>query len=213
MIKLYSERRIYRFLEVAVLLFVFAHILFFFGFTFWLFFTVIFASILTIMFCMYHCERLAVKENNRQKELHYQRLLLLRRLIDHSYTYKYDKALFYKKFCEEINIDKLKKHHLLNTGEIIRTQNITGTPLRARKLDKLSQDDYEFICLLNEGFTSRELSMIFGLSHPQSIYVKRHRIRTRLSGTAKATGGNHAGTDVEANVFSNKTMDLSNVVL
>lgn len=198
-------------LESVFLIAVFVEIFLFMGYADGVFFIITFTSILTVVYCKYRCNSFANREFERREKLQSKRLLLLRRLIDYSYTYKYDKDLFYKKFCEEINIDKLKKYNLINLGEIIKEQDLSEKPIKQKKIEKLSQDDYEFMCLLNEGFTSRELSVIFGLSHPQSIYVKRHRIRTRLNGTSKMRQNKEETKDL-INVNTNTVMDLNNVI-
>lgn len=211
MIKFYSERKVGQLLESVFLIAVFVEIFLFMGYADGVFFIITFTSILTVVYCKYRCNSFANREFERREKLQSKRLLLLRRLIDYSYTYKYDKDLFYKKFCEEINIDKLKKYNLINLGEIIKEQDLSEKPIKQKKIEKLSQDDYEFMCLLNEGFTSRELSVIFGLSHPQSIYVKRHRIRTRLNGTSKMRQNKEETKDL-INVNTNTVMDLNNVI-
>lgn len=211
MIKFYSERKVGQLLESVFLIAVFVEIFLFMGYADGVFFLITFTSILTVVYCKYRCISFATREFERREKLQSKRLLLLRRLIDYSYTYKYDKDLFYKKFCEEINIDKLKKYNLINLGEIIKEQDLLEKPIKQKKIEKLSQDDYEFMCLLNEGFTSRELSVIFGLSHPQSIYVKRHRIRARLNGTSKVRQNKEETKDL-INVDTNTVMDLNNVI-
>lgn len=211
MIKFYSEKKIGQLLELVFLLSVFVEIFLFMGYADGVCFLITLTSILTVIYCKYRCNSFAAQEFERREKLQSKRLLLLRRLIDYSYTYKYDKDLFYRKFCEEINIDKLKKYNLINLGEIIKEQDLVEKPIKQKKIEKLSQDDYEFMCLLNEGFTSRELSVIFGLSHPQSIYVKRHRIRTRLNGTSKMRQNKEETKDL-INVDTNTVMDLNNVI-
>jgi len=103
-------------------------------------------------------------------ELADNRLELLRRIIELAYIHEPHKDIFYNKVCELVGIAELKRRHIVDFEAY-------------RKLhgkSPLGKDDLEFHCLLEAGFTPKELGVIYGHSNPVSIYVKKHRIMSKL---------------------------------
>ena len=114
--------------------------------------------------CRYYAPR------GRNQELAENRLALLRRIIELGYTHEPCKDLFYKKVCDLVSIEELKRHPVVDF-EAYREFH-SQVPL--------SKDDLEFYCLLEAGFLPRELSIIYGHANPVSVYVKKHRIMSKL---------------------------------
>ena len=131
------------------------------------------------------------------------RLKYLRHLIDLCYLYESRNEIFYKKFRESIKLNEIKKNCIINfmyTPEQIAeyiihlsvlsgNTNINYDPTEIDKInlirhisDRLSPQEMEIISLLAHGFTAKELNVIFGLKHHQSINVKIHRIRKKCFG-------------------------------
>lgn len=123
----------------------------------------------------------AISEQNyvrRLKKVACQRMLLIRRLIDLSYTYSANKDLFYRKFCETINISELQRLNIVDQ-EVVAYDNPGYFNCRA-DIDNLSFNDRYLWNLILEGYTPRELSIVYNHSNPHSIYVKRSRFMNRL---------------------------------
>ncbi len=104
------------------------------------------------------------------------RLLLIRRMIDLAFTYSHDEKIFYRKFCDEVTIKALKSHKVVNVSEHAIAE---GSPAEAAK-GNLSSGDVEMCCMIQEGFSPQELSVVYGLKNTNSIYVKRHRLKCKL---------------------------------
>ncbi|GHV01684.1 hypothetical protein FACS1894159_09870 [Bacteroidia bacterium] len=117
------------------------------------------------------------------RQLADNRLELLRHIIELSYVHKPRKNLFYDKVCEMVHISELKRRNIIDF-DAAKTSSC-DLPLRGK--------DLEFFCLLQEGFTQRELSVVYDMSNPHSIYVKKHRIMSKL----KNTYGNRNTESVE----------------
>ncbi len=175
MIKLDSGNKICRVLEIVVLLAVLVLVVVFADHEYWALFLLLLVSLAALVFFVEYCNRLAAKERKSRAELQERRLLLFRKLVDHSYEQQGNTAVFYKKFCEEINIRNLRKYQLID-----RELKVPTGSVGFGESGKLSSEDYEFLHLARAGFTNRELSMIFGLTNSQSVYVKRHRIKAKL---------------------------------
>ncbi len=105
-----------------------------------------------------------------------KRLALIRRLIDLAYTYS-DKELFHQKFMEAININSLKDSEVVEMGDNVLQISCT---------EKLSDDEMEMYCLMEQGFTAQEIAVIYKEKSLNAVYIKRHRLketqRSRLAG-------------------------------
>ena len=103
-------------------------------------------------------------------ELADNRLELLRKIIELAYLHEHHKNIFYSKVCELVNIAELKRHPIVDFEAYCKHHSKSP----------LGKDDSEFHCLLEAGFTLKELGVIYGHSNPISIYVKKHRIMSKL---------------------------------
>lgn len=207
MIKLDSGNKICRVLEIVVLLAVLVLVVVFSDHKYWALFLLLLVSLAALVFFVEYCNRLSAKERKSRAELQERRLLLFRKLVDHSYEQQGNTAVFYKKFCEEINIRNLRKYQLID-----REMKVPTGSVGFGKNGKLTSEDCEFLYLVREGFTNRELSMIFGLTNSQSVYVKRHRIKAKL-GTGAMPAVKTVAVEAKEEVGQpEKVSDLINVV-
>ncbi|WP_295940241.1 hypothetical protein [uncultured Alistipes sp.] len=108
----------------------------------------------------------------RSRHLAWQRMQLLRKLLDLAYVYGSNPPLFLKRFREEVNINHLNCYDVI--CDYADQQQID-----AMKLRNLSIKDQDILLciLLNKGFTPQELSVIYGTASCNSIYVRCSRIR------------------------------------
>lgn len=98
------------------------------------------------------------------------RLNYIRILIDLVYTYSHRPEQLLKMLQTEMSIKKLLCCHVIEDG----TESLVPQEIRVAKNDKLLYQLHE------EGFTPRELCVIFGLNNLNSVYVKYHRMNKRL---------------------------------
>ncbi|MCM1532993.1 MAG: hypothetical protein NC114_12100 [Ruminococcus flavefaciens] len=91
-------------------------------------------------------------------------------LIETVYVYGNNHELLSKRLKQEMSAKKL-----LLYGIIERKRTEADDPEL-----KISEDDRLLYQLLHEGFSPRELCIIFSLSNINSLYVKHHRIRKKL---------------------------------
>jgi len=103
--------------------------------------------------------------NEAQARLNYIHIL-----IDTVYVYGNNHELLSKRLKQEMSAKKL-----LLYGIIERKQTEACDPEL-----KISEDDRLLYQLLQEGFSLRELCIIFTLNNLNSLYVKHHRIRKKL---------------------------------
>ncbi len=113
----------------------------------------------------------------KNKDLHQagQLMSLVREMIDMAYVYEGDTDTFYRKFLEKISRESLKERG------IIEPESLLLTPKYNRMCSELRGDDAELWALLQAGFTTRELKMIYGHTNINSMYVKINRLKGRLS--------------------------------
>ena len=131
---------------------------------------VIFMATVFVMLGRYTIGR--IRCYRRSRHLANQRMQLLRRLLQLAYVYSPNPALFLKKFREEVSIGHLECCDVIcNYAE--------QRQLDAMKSCKrpLKSQDVLLCILLNKGFTPQELSVIYGMSNCNSIYVRCSRIR------------------------------------
>ena len=98
------------------------------------------------------------------------RLNYIRILIDTVYTYYHHPELMRKHLQKEMAIKKLMAYHVVD--------NHCGYFFTSRT--KVSTNDQLLYMLHKEGFTPRELCIIFELNNINSVYVKCHRINKKL---------------------------------
>jgi hypothetical protein len=107
-----------------------------------------------------HCERL---EN------------LIHDIIDLAYVYDEDHTKFYSKFLETVSVNSLSRRGIINPDAMLRTSKFN------QELKTMKQGDAELLALLMAGFSSREIKIIYGLKNMNSVYIKCHRLRSRMS--------------------------------
>ena len=129
--------------------------------------------------------------SEQYRELADNRLELLRKIIELGYTHESRKEIFYSKVFELLRISELKRKPIVDFEAYHKSEN---------KLH-LSKKDLEFYCLLEAGFSDKELSVIYGHSNFRSIYTKKHRIlhKIKSNGHSIDLGDDPGSIDVAAN--------------
>lgn len=102
-------------------------------------------------------------------------MFLLHELVDAAYVYGEDPAKFYVKFLEMISVESLRSRGIIDPDTMLRT------PQYNRMCKGLDAKDAELWTLIMAGFDSRALKVIYGMSNINSVYVKRNRLKKRLS--------------------------------
>lgn len=135
-----------------------------------LLFTIILLNVIIIgLICK--SQRLAHQKQMLQaQEKVNNQLLYVRSLIDLVYTYQHRPELLLIHFQLEMSIKKLLIYHLIED----RCDHYCPEET------KLNQNDKLFYMLCEEGFSARELCVIFGQNNINSVYVRHHRIRKKL---------------------------------
>lgn len=100
---------------------------------------------------------------------------ILRDLIDQALVYDEDPGKFYRKFLETVNIESLRERGIIDPEALLRTPRFN--PMYRM----MTRSDVEILALSKAGFSNRELKVIYNLSNINSIYIKRHRAKTRLT--------------------------------
>jgi len=121
-------------------------------------------------------------QKERYDELADNRLKLLRQIIELGYTLEPRKDLFYRKVCDLVGIAELKRHPVVDFEAYRKFHGQLP----------LSKSDLDFYCLLEAGFSRRELAVVYGHANSISIYVKKHRIMSKLN-AASGEGSNTTG--------------------
>ena len=113
-----------------------------------------------------------VRYYRRSHHLAGQRMQLLRRLLRLAYAYGSNPAVFLKKFQEEVSISHLECCDIIcNYTEQQQLETLRINSQTVKNQDVL-------LCILiKKGFTPQELSVIYGMTNYNSIYVRYSRIR------------------------------------
>ena len=113
-----------------------------------------------------------VKHYRRSNHLAKQRMQLLRRVLKLAYGYGSNPALFLKKFQEVVRIGHLECCDVIcNYTELQQLEAVRTSSQAVKNQDLL-------LCILiNKGFTPQELSVMYGMTNYNSIYVRYSRIR------------------------------------
>ena len=98
------------------------------------------------------------------------RLNYIRILIDTVYTYSHQPELLQKHLQKEMSIKKLLAYHVIDN----RCDRLFSARMKVNSNDQL------LYMLHKEGFSLRELCVIFELNNLNSVYVKCHRINKKL---------------------------------
>lgn len=95
-----------------------------------------------------------------------ERLRLLRSILDLCYAYRESPELFLLKFKDRVNFCQLKNYDIFID--------------KYKYLQRINDDERLLCQLMEEGFTQRELCVIFDLKKTSYVYVKYHRILRKL---------------------------------
>ena len=104
------------------------------------------------------------------KRIAESRILHIHILLETIYTYNHDPELLQKHLQREMTINKLLGYGTIED----RSHELFDPKLRINKNDLLMYQLYE------EGFSPKELCVLFGLNNLNSFYVKHHRINKKL---------------------------------
>jgi len=115
----------------------------------------------------------------RHQKLAHNRLELMRKIIEMSYVYEPRKDVFHRKVCDLVRISELKRHLIVDFESYCKRH--AHLPL--------SKSDLEFCCLLEAGFSHKELSIIYSHTNEHSIYVKKARIMKKLKAVSNPVKG------------------------
>ncbi len=124
-----------------------------------------------------------MRKNDDEENRSLQQLALIRKLITLASVYRDDKAVFYDKFVEAVNVRSLEEHGVVEIGEHVLDREEVILLKNAHAPGK----QIELRCLQKQGFKAKEMSVILGLKHPDSIHVKLCRLRRRLKPGLKAS--------------------------
>jgi len=113
------------------------------------------------------------------------RLELLKTIAELVYAHGANKETFYNKVYDAMRISELKRRQIVDFETF--KQSYGHLPL--------SEKELEFYCLLEAGFSHRELSAIYGYSHFRSIYNKKNRITQKMK--SNGHGFDFIGEDTE----------------
>lgn len=133
-----------------------------------------FALIVHLLAVYLFCRIRALKqkiETDRLKEQAESRLRYIRSLLDMVYTYQRKPEQLLVHLREEMSVNKLLSYHIIED----RCNEVFDPALKIGKKDQI------LYLLLEEGFTSRELCVMLELNNLNSVYVKYHRVRKKLS--------------------------------
>lgn len=116
-----------------------------------------------------------LKERNATlRRLSSDRLRLIRNLLDLGYVYNESPAIFLDKFRDRVHIRQFKSYELVERAD--------------DRLACLKEDERILVTLFEEGFTQRELCVVYGLKKISTLYVRYHRIRKKIDAADPPSG-------------------------
>lgn len=107
----------------------------------------------------------------RIRRIAFNRLVLIKDWLDWLYVYSNDAVSFQNRCKSLAHIKQFSKYNI-----------ISWTPPNYKmrmKWHKLSLAERRLVCLMNAGFTNRELCAIFQVGKISSMYVKYYRIKVK----------------------------------
>lgn len=131
---------------------------------------ILFLNMVVVLFA---CGWMVVSYKHRLKrtgDTAVARLYYIRKLMDLVYTYSHRPEQLLRLLQTEMSIKKLLCYHVVEDA----TDGLIPDEARVSKNDRLLYQ------LHKEGFSPRELCVIFGLNNLNSVYVKYHRMNKRL---------------------------------
>ena len=101
------------------------------------------------------------------------RMLFIKEFIEFFHIHGQDSEKL-KKFCSEIvKVETLKRKGVIDIEHY--------SAMLDRNNISLSETEAELCCLVYNGFEPHELRMIYDHGNPESIYVRMHRIKVKIS--------------------------------
>ena len=150
----------------------------FFGLLYMLFFLLVLLSVHTLIRWLnkhyYEQERQLAKVG----QLAEARLALIRRLI--TFAYETETELFHKKFCQAISIKELLKAGVIDVDHDHLNKKIRDHIADEQMKKILTDRDIELCCLVLQGFSPSEITMVYSFKNIHSAYMKRHRLKGKL---------------------------------
>ena len=110
----------------------------------------------------------------RLKQIAYERMLFVQEMIELVYTHGHNEARLSQLLTEAVSIDKLKQRGLIDL-------DYHAALLEAHGIF-LNETELELSCLIYNGFSTHILRIIYEHSNPDSIYIRIHRVRTKIFG-------------------------------
>lgn len=104
----------------------------------------------------------------------------IKELIRIAFVFGHDKNLFHKKVFEAFNVNSLKEKGIVQIEEDLLEEDLRN----ALNEHKLSEKEFELCCLLAQGFSPDEITVMLGLKNSRSVYVKQSRINKKLKAEA-----------------------------
>lgn len=108
-----------------------------------------------------HRKRVAYYRHYSQEQLRF-----IRSLLDLCYAYRESPVVFLDKFKDKVNVRELKSYDLIDMSN--------------KHFSNLKEDEKLLCMLWEQGFTHRELCVIFNLKKTSNLHIKHHRIRKKL---------------------------------
>lgn len=134
------------------------------------------ASILTqVMICLFRIFRSSVyRRMKRNKHLADERLKYIRQIIELCYIHSSNPSKFRNKVVDMVSIEGLNASKIIDYASLIKSCS-------DKERECLSHADLQLYCLLKEGFTPKELTMVYNHANPTSIYVKKSRLLKKIT--------------------------------
>lgn len=107
-------------------------------------------------------------------------LKFIRQFIKLAHTYENDKEVFYDKCVKLVQMESLKKHHVIDNS----CSELSEEVFKIMDEKKLTKREKDFYLLSLLGFEPCELTVILGYKRMESVYVQQSRINGKLRGSA-----------------------------
>lgn len=121
-----------------------------------------------------------LKKEDRSQEIQKSQIEIIRKLTHIVYLYSHDSRLFYKNFKEFMETEISCRRTL---DEISWVANEAGGGVIERlksEYPELTSGELRFCSLVFIGFTNQEICSIAGYNALNTVYVKKHRIKSKL---------------------------------
>lgn len=118
-------------------------------------------------------------KGNIAPNLNEQEKGFIRELIRIAFTFGHDKDLFHKKVFEAFNVDTMRERNVVRIEEGVLSEELRA----ALNEEKLSEKEFVLCCLLAQGFSPEEITVMMGLKNSRTVSVKKSRINRKLQGS------------------------------